>query len=90
MRAHRNCQAVFAREGIILCGLDAGSADAGSETLRGAAVEAERAGDLLPERLDTDTAQYVWSLYRELGIEAMKESADWVSIYQQRPIQPVQ
>jgi hypothetical protein len=50
----------------------------------------KRACDLLPERLDTDTAQYVWSLYRELGIEAMKESADWVSIYQQRPIQPVQ
>ena len=50
----------------------------------------KRAYDLLPERLDTDTAQYVWSLYRELGIEAMRESADWVSIYQQRPIQPVQ
>ena len=25
---------------------------------------------------------------RDLGIEAMKESADWVAIYRQRPIRP--
>ncbi len=50
----------------------------------------KRALDLLPERFDANTDQYLWSLFRELGIEAMKESADWVSIYRQRPIQPIQ
>jgi hypothetical protein len=48
----------------------------------------KRAYDLLPETLDENTEHYVRSLYRELGIEAMKESADWVAIYRQRPIQP--
>jgi hypothetical protein len=48
----------------------------------------KRAFDLLPETLDENTEHYVRSLYRELGIEAMKESADWVAIYRQRPIQP--
>jgi hypothetical protein len=28
------------------------------------------------------------ALYRELGIEAMKENAEWVAIYRQRPIRP--
>jgi hypothetical protein len=32
----------------------------------------------------------VRSLYRELGVEAMTENAEWVAIYRQRPIQPVQ
>jgi hypothetical protein len=48
----------------------------------------KRAYDLLPETLDENTGHHVQSLYRELGIEAMKESADWVAIYRQRPIQP--
>jgi hypothetical protein len=48
----------------------------------------QRAYDLLPETLDENTEHYVRSLYRDLGIEAMKESADWVAIYRQRPIQP--
>jgi hypothetical protein len=48
----------------------------------------KRAYDLLPETLDENTEHYVRSLYRELGVEAMKESADWVAIYRQRPIQP--
>jgi hypothetical protein len=30
------------------------------------------------------------ALYRELGMEAMKENAEWVAIYRQRPIQPPQ
>jgi hypothetical protein len=50
----------------------------------------KRAYDLLPERLDDEAEQYLWPLYLELGIEAMKESADWVSIYRQRPIRPIQ
>ena len=48
----------------------------------------KRAYDLLPETLDENTEQYARSLYRDLGIEAMKESADWMAIYRQRPIQP--
>jgi hypothetical protein len=28
-------------------------------------------------------------LYRELGMEAMKEQAEWVAIYRQRPIEPL-
>jgi hypothetical protein len=47
-----------------------------------------RAYDLLPGALDESTEHYVRSLYRDLGIEAMKESADWVAIYRQRPIRP--
>ena len=30
------------------------------------------------------------ALYRELGMEAMKENAEWVAIYRQRPIRPLQ
>ncbi len=30
------------------------------------------------------------ALYRELGMEAMRENAEWVAIYRQRPIQPLQ
>ena len=50
----------------------------------------KRAYDLLPEILDGSSERYIWSLYRELGAEAMKENADWVAIYRQRPIRPVQ
>jgi hypothetical protein len=49
-----------------------------------------RAYELLPETLDRNTEHQVRSLYCELGIEAVKESADWVAIYRQRPIQPMQ
>lgn len=49
-----------------------------------------RAYDLLPETLDAYSALLVRSLYCELGTEAMKENAEWVAIYRQRPIQPVQ
>jgi hypothetical protein len=49
-----------------------------------------RAYDLLSETVDADSAPLVRSLYYELGTEAMKENAEWVAIYRQRPIQPVQ
>jgi len=29
-------------------------------------------------------------LYRQLGTEAMQENSEWVAIYRQRPIQPLQ
>ena len=48
----------------------------------------ERAYDLLPEIVDERTAPLVLELYTELGSEAMKENAEWVAIYRQRPIQP--
>ena len=50
----------------------------------------ERAYELLPETIDPATAELARALYRELGIEAMKENAEWVSVYRQRPIQPLQ
>jgi hypothetical protein len=50
----------------------------------------KRAYDLLPQALDKNIEHQVRSLYFELGIEAVKESADWVAIYRQRPIQPMQ
>jgi hypothetical protein len=49
----------------------------------------ERAYDLLPERIDAATAAPVRAVYRELGIEAMRENAEWVAVYRQRPIQPL-
>jgi hypothetical protein len=50
----------------------------------------ERAYDLLPERIDVANVERVRAIYRELGIEAMKENAEWVAVYRQRPIQPLQ
>lgn len=50
----------------------------------------ERAYALLPEEVDAVTAPLVRAVYRELGIEAMKENAEWVAIYRQRPIEPLQ
>jgi hypothetical protein len=50
----------------------------------------EHAYDLLPEKIDSATAPLARSIYRELGIEAMKENAEWVAVYRQRPIQPLQ
>lgn len=50
----------------------------------------ERACALLPETLDKSTAALARAVYVELGQEAMRENADWVAIYRQRPIQPPQ
>jgi hypothetical protein len=50
----------------------------------------KRAYELLPKIIDGSFEHHIRSLYRELGIEAMKENADWVAIYRQRPIRPVQ
>jgi hypothetical protein len=50
----------------------------------------ERAGDLLPTDLEDASKELVRALYRELGMEAMRENAEWVAIYRQRPIQPLQ
>jgi len=40
--------------------------------------------NLLPERIDAAT---VWVVYRELGIEATRENAEWIAVYRQSPIQ---
>jgi hypothetical protein len=48
----------------------------------------ERADALLPDPLDATTAPLAQAIYLELGQEAMKENAEWVAIYRQRPIQP--
>ncbi len=50
----------------------------------------ERAYELLPEKIDDGTTALARMLYHELGIEAMRENAEWVAIYRQRPIQPLQ
>jgi hypothetical protein len=49
----------------------------------------ERAYELLPAEIDADNMAPVRALYQELGIEAMKEHAEWVAIYRQRPIEPM-
>ena len=49
----------------------------------------QRAYELLPEHIDAQTATLVRAVYRELGIEAMRENAEWVAVYRQRPIQPL-
>jgi hypothetical protein len=50
----------------------------------------ERACSLLPQDINETTKPLVAGLYRELGIEAMKENAEWVAIYRQRPLRPLQ
>jgi hypothetical protein len=50
----------------------------------------ERADELLPEALDESGAPLARAVYLELGQEAMRENADWVAIYRERPIQPPQ
>jgi hypothetical protein len=50
----------------------------------------KRAHDLLPEQFSQDMQPAAWLVFRQLGMEAMKESADWVSIYRQRPIRSLQ
>jgi hypothetical protein len=47
-----------------------------------------RANELLPEQLEQGDAALTRAIYLELGQEAMRESAEWVSTYRQRPIQP--
>jgi hypothetical protein len=49
----------------------------------------ERAYDLLPETIDDETAPLAHAVYLELGTEAMRENAEWVAIYRQRPIEPL-
>jgi hypothetical protein len=49
----------------------------------------ERAYALLPEHVDAGSAALVRSVYRELGVESMRENAEWVAVYRQRPIQPL-
>jgi hypothetical protein len=34
-------------------------------------------------------ASLVRAVYREVGVEAMRENAEWVAVYRQRPIQPL-
>jgi hypothetical protein len=50
----------------------------------------ERAYELLPEAIDDDRSVLAHALYQELGVEAMREHAEWVAVYRQRPIQPLQ
>jgi hypothetical protein len=50
----------------------------------------ERAYELLPATIDDQTSALAHALYHELGVEAMRENAEWVAIYRQRPIQPPQ
>jgi hypothetical protein len=50
----------------------------------------ERGYHMLPVTIDATNAHLAQSLYAELGTEAMKENAEWVAIYRQRPIRPPQ
>jgi hypothetical protein len=49
----------------------------------------ERAYHLLPLEIDDANALLAHALYHELGTEAMRESAEWVAIYRERPLQPL-
>jgi hypothetical protein len=49
----------------------------------------ERACNLLPQDVDEETMRLAHGLYHELGVEAMRENAEWVAIYRQRPIRPL-
>lgn len=49
-----------------------------------------RAHELLPAAPDSASAPLISSLFLELGTEAMKENAEWVAIYRQRPMRPLQ
>ncbi len=50
----------------------------------------ERAFSLLPDELAKIAAPRAQDIFSELGREAMKENAEWVAIYRQRPIRPPQ
>ena len=43
---------------------------------------------LFPATIDDATTPTIRSIYAELGAEALKEQAEWVAIYRQRPIEP--
>ena len=47
-----------------------------------------RAAQLLPETVEAEDFRRMQALFAELGAEAMKENAEWVAIYRQRPIRP--
>jgi hypothetical protein len=47
-----------------------------------------RAAQLLPETVKAEDFPRMQALFAELGAEAMKENAEWVAIYRQRPIRP--
>jgi hypothetical protein len=49
-----------------------------------------RAHELLPETFDPASAPLLRDLYYQLGVEAINEHAEWVSIYRQRPLRPPQ
>src|SRR5262249_60180017 len=49
----------------------------------------ERAYQLLPPETDDENASLAHALYHELGTEAMRESAEWVAIYRERPLPPL-
>jgi hypothetical protein len=48
----------------------------------------ERALFLLPPTPDPAQGEHVRGLFREVGSEAMRENAEWVAIYRQRPLRP--
>jgi hypothetical protein len=48
----------------------------------------ERALELFPATIDDASTSVIRSVYAELGAEALKEQAEWVAIYRQRPIEP--
>jgi hypothetical protein len=50
----------------------------------------ERAFSLLPDQLGKIAPVRAQDIFSELGREAMKENAEWVAIYRQRPIRPPQ
>src|SRR5262249_14937270 len=50
----------------------------------------ERAYSLLPQDINETTIPLVGGLYRELGIEAMKENAEWLPFFRQGSLRPVQ
>jgi len=48
----------------------------------------ERAQYLLPLPPDPAQSERVRGLFREIGSESMRENAEWVAIYRQRPLRP--
>jgi hypothetical protein len=46
----------------------------------------DRAEGIADQRVLDPACHGVVRRYRELGIEAMRENAEWVAIYRQRPI----
>ena len=50
----------------------------------------KRALELLPPKLNQPSAALFGRLFGELGLQAMRENAEWVAIYRQRPIQAPQ